>query len=105
MTMKETWRLAPGGTPYLTGFSDSVSFPISTGVVQPAFGGNMDGFVVKLNPNLPGPPAPPRCSLGAWDATRALHLAIQAARGPLRALRECKDSADGTEIGAAARTC
>jgi hypothetical protein len=39
-----------GGDLYLAGSTDSVDFPVTDGVVQPAFGGSSDGYVAKLSP-------------------------------------------------------
>ncbi len=37
------------GNTYLAGFTDSADFPTTAGAVQPGPGGNLDGFVVKLD--------------------------------------------------------
>jgi hypothetical protein len=38
------------GNAFITGHTYSSNYPITTGVYQPVFGGNMDAFVTKLNP-------------------------------------------------------
>ena len=37
------------GAAYITGYTDSSNYPVSSGVVRPATGGGVDAFVTKLN--------------------------------------------------------
>src|SRR5262249_8928784 len=39
------------GHVYVAGVTNSTNFPTTSGVVQPAAGGNNDGFVAELGPN------------------------------------------------------
>ena len=41
----------PDGDAYVSGYTSSLSFPVTPGALQPAFGGGVeDAFVIKLNP-------------------------------------------------------
>jgi hypothetical protein len=42
------------GNAYVTGFTNSANFPVTSGAFQPAYSGSSDGFVAKLNPSLVG---------------------------------------------------
>jgi hypothetical protein len=51
----EVFKLAldANGNLLLTGFTESVDFPVTTDAIQPASGGNSDAFVLVVNPSNP----------------------------------------------------
>lgn len=44
-------QLNANGEPYVAGGTTSSNFPVTGGVIKPAFGGNVDGFLVHYNTN------------------------------------------------------
>ncbi len=63
------------GNTYLTGFTDSPDFPTTVGALQPGPGGDLDGFVVKLDATGAIIYA---TYLGGADADAALGLSVDA---------------------------
>jgi uncharacterized repeat protein (TIGR01451 family) len=73
----EGWDIAVDASSnvYVTGFTKSPDFPVTTGVYQGTYGGNSDAFITKLNASGSAPPVY-STFLGGSDTDAAYGLAI-----------------------------
>ena len=65
------------GNAYVAGITDSIDFPTTVGSFQPAWAGDFDGFVTKLNPTGSG--LVYSTYLGGSDNDRGIGIALDAA--------------------------